>query len=349
MSPVILFDPWPRTGPLIFTPELRRRFEALGRIVTVADGEDGPLPPELIEAALPDVAAIVGQTDLPAARLERAPNLKAVINVEGNLQPNIDYPACFARGVQVLGVAPAFALPVAEMALGLALSLARGIVPADRSMRGGREQYGLAGNRESFLLTRATIGLIGCGLLGRALLPLLRPFHPRLLIHDPWLSAGAIRELHAEPASLDDVLFEARAIFVLAGVTAESQGFLSRAKLELIRTDAIVLLMSRAAVVDFDALLDLVEAGRFRAATDVFPVEPVPAEARARRVENLVLSAHRAGGIPQAFSRMGEMVVEDLALILAGLPPVSLQSARPETASRWRNAPGRSYAPGTRL
>ena len=66
----------------------------------------------------------------------------------------------------------------------------------------------------------------------------------------------------------------------------------------------------------------MVEAGRFRAAADVFPVEPVPAEARARRVENLLLSAHRAGGIPQAFSRMGEMVVEDLALILAGLPPV---------------------------
>ena len=81
----------------------------------------------------------------------------------------------------------------------------------------------------------------------------------------------------------------------------------------------------------------------------MFPVEPVPAEARARRVENLLLSAHRAGGIPQAFSRVGEMVVEDLALILAGLPPVSLQAARPETAGRWRNAPGRSYEPGTRL
>lgn len=346
---VILFDPWPRTGPLIFTPELRQRFEALGRIVTVADGEKGPLPPEIVEAALPEVIAIVGQTDLPADRLDRASSLKAVINVEGNFLQNIDYAACFARGVQVLGVAPAFALPVAEMALGLALSLARGIVPGDRSMREGREQYGLAGNRESFLLTGATIGLIGCGQLGRALLPLLSPFHPRLLIHDTWLSVGAIRELHAESVSLDCVLSEARAIFVFAGVTAENRGFLSRAKLELIRLDAVFLLMSRADVVDFEALVDLVEAGRFRGAVDVFPIEPVPAEARVRRVDNLLLSAHRAGGIPQAFSRMGEMVLEDLALILAGLPPVRLQAARPETACRWRNAPGRIYEPGTRL
>ena len=47
--------------------------------------------------------------------------------------------------------------------------------------------------------------------------------------------------------------------------------------------------------------------------------------------------------------RIGEMVVDDLTLILAGLPPQRLQAARPETVGRWRNPPGRSYAPGTRL
>ena len=249
----------------------------------------------------------------------------------------------------MLTIAPAFAHPVAEMALGLALDLARGITRADRLMREGKEQYGLLGNRDSFVLRGTTMGFIGCGNLGRALLPLLAPFRPRLLIHDPWLPDGLIRELGAEPASLDDALREARVIFALAGVTEENRGLLSRARLAMIRRDAVFLLLSRAGLVDFDALLDLVAAGRFRAATDVFPVEPAPADSRARQVDGLLLSAHRAGASSSTFATIGEMVVDDLGLILHGLPPQRLQAARAETVGRWLNPPGRTYAPGTRL
>ena len=348
-EPVVLFDPWPRTAPLIFTPESQRRFERLGRIVGIEESASGKLPDALIEATLSNARAIVGQTDLDAARLSRAPHLAAIINVEGNFGQNVDYAECFRRGVQVLSIAPVFAHPVAEMALGLALDLARGITHADRLMRQGREQYGLAGNRDAFVLRGATIGFIGCGNLGRALIPLLLPFRPRLLIHDPWLPDNVVRELGGEPAPLDIALREPRVIFGLAGVTQENQRMLDRARLETIRSDAVLVLLSRAGLVDFDALVDLVAAGRFRAATDVFPLEPVAANDRVRQIEGLILSAHRAGGLPTALAAIGEMVVDDLGLILRGLPPQRLQAARPETVSRWRNPPGRSYAPGTRL
>jgi len=86
-----------------------------------------------------------------------------------------------------------------------------------------------------------------------------------------------------------------------------------------------------------------------RAATDVFPVEPAPPELPARQVDGLLLSSHRAGGLPSALAAIGEMVVDDLGLILSDLPPQRLQAARSETVGRWRNAPGRSYAAGTRL
>lgn len=347
-EPTILFDPWPRTAELIFTAENRARFSALGRVVGLEAPITGKLPDAMVEAALPEAVAIVGQTDLPAERLARAPHLRAVVNVEGNFFQNVDYAECFARGIQVLGIGPTFALPVAEMALGMAIDLARGITASDRAMREGRERYGFSGNRESFLLTGATIGLVGCGHLGRALVPLLAPFRPRLMIHDPWLPDGVIRDLGGEPTGLDDLLRTARVIFVLAGVTAENTGFLSREKLTLIRRDAVFLLMSRAAVIDFDAFLDAAESGAFRAGTDVFPVEPAPADARARRVADLLLSPHRAGGIPQAFERLGEMVVDDLSLILRGLPPQRLQAARPETVGRMRSIPGRAYMLGTK-
>ena len=361
--PLILFDPWPRAAALIFRGSTQARFEALGRIVGLAESASGKLPRELVDAALPNAVAIVGQTDLDAARLAHAPRLRAVINVEGNFQQNVDYAECFRRGIQVLTIAPVFAQAVAEMALGMAIDLARGITAADRAFREGREQYGLAGNRqrvpvgtsgetlwrESFLLRGQTIGLIGCGNLGRALIPLLQPFRPRLMIHDPWLPDSVIRELGGEPATLDQALAEPRVIFALAGVTGENQGSLDRAQLERIRADAVFLLMSRAGLVDFDAFVDLVADGRFRAATDVFPIEPAPADLRARSVDGLLLSAHRAGGLPEVLAQIGEMVVDDLTLILAGLPPQRLQPARAETVGRWRNPPGRSYAPGTRL
>ncbi|MEO7937264.1 MAG: NAD(P)-dependent oxidoreductase, partial [Burkholderiaceae bacterium] len=325
------------------------RFLALGDVVGWAESADGKLPDDFVDAHLERVVAIVGQTDLDAARIARASALRTLVNVEGNFGQNVDYAACFARGIQVLGVAPVFAQPVAEMALGMAIDLARGITRADRLMRLGQEQYGLSGNRDAFLLRGQTMGFIGCGHLGRALIPLLAPFHPRLLIHDPWLPDGLIRELGAEPATLAQVLAEPRVIFALAGMTADNQGWLDRARLQTIRSDAVFLLLSRAGIVDFDALVELVAQGRFCAATDVFPVEPAPADLPARQVDGLLLSSHRAGGLPSALAAIGELVVDDLGLILSGLPPQRLQLARAETVSRWRNPPGRSYAAGTRL
>jgi phosphoglycerate dehydrogenase-like enzyme len=348
-EPTILFDPWPRRVGLIFRPETQQRFEALGRIIGLAESEEGKLPAELVESTLPEAVAVVGQTDLDAARLARAPKLRVIINVEGNFAQNVDYAECFRRGIGVYAIAPAFSHPVAEMALGMALDLARGITRADRAFRAGTEQYGFAGARDAFTLRDETMSFIGCGNLGRALLPLLAPFRPKLLIHDPWLPDSLVRELGAEPVALEAALARPRVIFVLAGVTTENKGMLSRELLQTVRRDAILLLMSRAGVVDFDALLDLVEAGQFRAATDVFPIEPAPADSRARRIEGLLLSAHRAGSTPNTFATLGDMVVDDLGLILRGLPAQRLQAARPETVGRWINPPGRTYPAGTKL
>jgi phosphoglycerate dehydrogenase-like enzyme len=79
--------------------------------------------------------------------------------------------------------------------------------------------------------------------------------------------------------------------------------------------------------------------GRFLAATDVWPDEPAPADHPARSVDDMVLQAHRAGGIPEAFDAIGEMVLDDLALIEQGLPPVRNQMAVRELVTRYRSKP----------
>lgn len=341
--PLILFDPYPRSRELIFTDALWQRLQGLGKVVSA---HDSPMSAEQFDHYLPEAKAIIGQTALPKKRLNKALQLKAVLNIEGNFLPNLDYETCFHRGIHVLAAAPAFAKPVAECALAFALDLARGITRADRDFRNGVEQYGLLGNQETFSLVGAEVGLIGLGNLGRALLPFLAPFQCSIRAYDPWLPDTSIRELGCKPCDLDEILTCSRVIFILAAVTEENQGFIGRREFGLIQPGSIVLLMSRAEVVDWDAFLEGAEQGRYKAATDVFPVEPVLAGDGVRQVKNMLLSAHRTAALRESFYRIGEMALDDLELILNNLPPVRMQQARMETVARFRSKPGRSYKKG---
>ena len=78
-------------------------------------------------------------------------------------------------------------------------------------------------------------------------------------------------------------------------------------------------------------------AGRFRLAVDVFPEEPVPADAPMRRLQNVLFSSHRAGGIWDSYARIREMMLDDIGQILAGHPPLRLQRAEPHQAAAMRS------------
>src|SRR3984885_8228287 len=94
------------------------------------------MPGDCFEANLPEMELLIGQSDMPKSRLDRAKKLRAIINVETNFLQNVDYDACFERGIYVLAPGSAFAKPVAEMALGMAIDLCRGVTP--RAVRWGR-------------------------------------------------------------------------------------------------------------------------------------------------------------------------------------------------------------------
>jgi phosphoglycerate dehydrogenase-like enzyme len=329
----VILLPDPHGAARLFTAPDRAELEERFHVVDLA-GRSGEL-----DTYLGDAFAIVGQPDLPRERIEMAPKLRALLNIEGNFYPNVDYGSLFARGVHVLGCGPAYADAVAEYALGLALDLARGISREDRAFRLGSERYVATGNADAILLRGASIGLIGFGNLGRALRPLLEPFRPVLRAYDPWLPAATLEHAGVRPASLNEVLTTSDIVFVLATVTADSEQLLGPAQLDLLPAGARLVLVSRAPVVDYPALLERVAAGRLVAAIDVWPEEPVPADYPARSLDGLVLSAHRAGGIPQAFRAIGRMVVDDLTLIAAGLPPARMQVAARDLVERYRNRP----------
>ena len=242
--PLIVIDPQPRSLAEIFEPAVWARMENLGELA-VHDGS-GRMPAARFDSYLPEMELLIGQSDMPRARLDRAPKLRAIVNVETNFLQNVDYEACFERGVHVLAPGSAFARPVAEMTLGMAIDLCRGVTFADRAMRAGQEKWLLEGAEGCFSLYGASVGLIGFGDLARAFTPLLQPFGCPIKAYDPWVSDHFMTAFGVEAASLDEVLGTSRVIVIFAAVTSENVGFLGKREFEMIAPGSVVLLMSRA-------------------------------------------------------------------------------------------------------
>ena len=333
--PLVISAPAPRTLDLIFTPQAEAELRSTYRIVE-ADPEDIA---GLGDAVLSEARYILGQPPLSAETLGRMPNLRAILNVESNLLNNMPYEILFARGIHVVTTGQVFAEPVAELGLAMALNLARGVIDADVAFREGRELWGGEGNASARLLSGSEIGIVGFGDLGRALNRVLSGFRAKIRVFDPWMPPSILREAGVEPASLSEVLGMSDFVFVVASVTSENKGFLGAEAFAAMRKGAAFILLSRADVVDFPALMAAVERGHIVAASDVYPQEPLPADHPVRKLDGFVRSAHRAGALDSAFKKMGEMVLEDMALMDRGLPPMRCKRAERETVSRMRSKP----------
>jgi phosphoglycerate dehydrogenase-like enzyme len=332
MRPRVLLDPHFRKLDEIFEPSDLARLRIFADVVW---GRDEPMPPEEFAQVKDELFAIVAGRWRYGA-VDGLPKLRAILEVGGR-HPSpqlLDYATCFAKGIRVLSCAPAFGPMVAEMALGMALAAAREIVDGHNAFAQGEEKWLHAGNTNTFTLYGQSVGFIGYGGLARCLKPLLAPFGCSIQAYDPWLPATYLRQQGATPVDLDTLLATSRVTFVLAIPSNENKALLNREKLELIQPGSVFVLISRSHIVDFDALTELVQAGRFKAAIDVFPQEPLPLDHPIRRARGVVLSAHRAGSVPRDLRNIGRIVVDDLEALHMGLPPTAMQVAQPEIVFR---------------
>jgi len=333
--PLAISAPEPRSLELIFTKDALSLLHSKYRIVEADPNEIAALGDEVLAEA----RYIIGQPPLSKETLERMPQLRCILNVESNLINNMPYDVLFERGIHVVTTGLVFAEPVAEIGLGFALSLARGIIDADLDFREGRELWGGDGNASARLLSGSDIGIVGFGELGKALNRVLTGFRANIKVFDPWMPPSILRENGVQPASLDEVLSGSDFIFVVASVTSENKGFLGAEAFAHMHKGAAFILLSRADVVDFDALMAAVSSGHIVAASDVYPEEPLGKDHPVRALKGFIRSAHRAGALDSAFKKMGDMVLEDMDLMDRGLPPMRCKRAERETVSRMRSKP----------
>jgi phosphoglycerate dehydrogenase-like enzyme len=281
----------------------------------------------------------MGQPNLDKKLLLRAKKLKAIINVESNFMDNIDYDYCLKKRIHVIATSPVFSKPVAEIALGMTLSLLRNIHNAHLDFVKGREKYGLESNLKASLLSEKKIGLLGFGDLARSLYPLLLPFTKDINVYDPWISKKKIKQFGFNSMSLNQMFKKCEIIYVLAAVTTKNKNLIDKKLLNKMKPNSLFVLMSRAAVVNFKDLIKRVKKGDLLFATDVFPKEPVTKNDPIRKVKNVLFSAHRAGALESAFFNMGNIVLKDMNLISRNLQPKFCKIAQPKTVNLLASKP----------
>ena len=332
---IVISDPFPRTLDLIFTKKKLRELKTKYKVLTVPKNNSY----KFYEKNIHNATFIMGQPYLDKKLLLKAKKLKAIINVESNFMDNIDYDYCFKKRIHVIATSPVFSKPVAEIALGMTLSLLRNIHNAHLDFVKGREKYGLESNLKASLLSEKKIGLLGFGDLARSLYPLLLPFTKDINVYDPWISKKKIKQFGFNSMSLNQMFKKCEIIYVLAAVTTKNKNLIDRKLLNKMKPNSLFVLMSRAAVVNFKDLIKRVKKGDLLFATDVFPKEPVTKNDPIRKVKNVLFSAHRAGALESAFFNMGNIVLKDMNLISRNLQPKFCKIAQPKTVNLLASKP----------
>jgi phosphoglycerate dehydrogenase-like enzyme len=330
-KPIIVVDAFWRLIDELFTPADWAALAGMGEIVW---GRDEAMPAEMLAAnrARMDYYIAV-RPNLTSEDLREAANLKAIIEVGGAFPANIDYAQCFARGIEVLCCAPGFRNSVAEMALAMALAGGRGLVSEHELFRTGGEHWLNDNLATDFSLYNQQVGFVGFGSIGRECARLMAPFRPVIRAYDPWLPPALAAEAGAELVGLEEVMRASRCVIVAATPTSENRGMVNAELIALMPRGSLLVVISRAHLVDFPAIEAAVRSGHIRAAVDVFPEEPMPPDAPVRSLDGMILSPHRAAAVRGGRQLIGEMIVADMRAMLAGETPSRLQRAQPDRVS----------------
>jgi D-3-phosphoglycerate dehydrogenase len=285
-----------------------------------------PLERKLTESDLIDLIGdteylIAGTEPITDAVMAAAPRLKLISRVGVGLD-GVDLRAAAARGIDVAYTPDAPAPAVAELTIGLMLSLLRGVHTANARMHRGEWQREF-GRR----IPEVTIGIVGAGRIGGRVIRRLAAFgSPRMLVNDlapdPQIAPG----LKLEWVGKEQILREADLISIHAPLTAHTRGLFGEEELLLMKPDALLVNVARGGIVDEDALFEVMSRGHLAgAAIDVFEREPYGG--RLAEIERCLLTSHMGSMSLDCRERMEIEATEEVIRYASSLP---LKSPVPE-------------------
>lgn len=277
-----------------------------------------------LTAMIPDADIYMGW--LGAEAFAAAKQLKWIQSPSSGVNMFLDIPALREGDVLLTSASGTHAAAVAESAIGMILAITRGLWRAilDRPQKLWRPQPIRAKMVE---LTGSTLGIIGCGAIGRALAQRAKGFDMRVVAVDLYPSPGTpnVDEFWGLDR-LDDLLAISDYVVVLVPFTPQTVNMIDAAQLAKMKPSAILVGISRGGIINQDALVDALRSGQLAyAALDVFMPEPLPAESPLWEVENLLMAPHIAGGTQLEGKYIIEIFTENLKRFLAGTLPLRNQ------------------------
>ncbi len=309
-----------------FLDRFRPVFAHYGLEVIVPEVHERMEEEDLLRYAGQFDGTICGDDRYTARVLEAcAPRLK-VIAKWGTGIDSIDKVAAERLGIRVYRTPNAFTLPVADTVMGYILAFARNIPWMDRAMKAGRWE-----KIQGRSLSECTLGVIGVGDIGKAVLRRARAFGMRLLGNDiAEVDHVFLAEVGVEMVPLERLLAEADFISLNCDLNPTSYHLINRETLRLVKPGAVLINTARGPVVDEAALVEALQEGRLGgAALDVFEVEPLPEDSPLLRMDNVLLAPHNANSSPAAWERVHWNTLRNL-LVGLGLPTDHLEHLRKE-------------------
>jgi phosphoglycerate dehydrogenase-like enzyme len=281
------------------------------------DFYDGPPPDRrtLIERLRPAEAVVLDYSEMDAEVLRACERLRFISFLGIGYNSCIDVAEATRRGVAVAYTPDYGATSVAEHALAMMLALTRHIGHAFLSAREGRWEPGRFQGME---LRGKTLGLVGLGPIGMEMARLGAGLGMRLLA---WTRrASPERARHGVTlVSLEELFAAADVVSLHLAYTPESHGLVSRALLERMKPEAWFVNTARARLVDNEALVELLRAGRIRgAALDVHETEPPPADYVLRTLPNVLITPHIGYNTREASANMLRIAIATVEAFARG-------------------------------
>jgi len=236
---------------------------------------------------------------------------------------NVDLAAAAARDIPVYNIPDYCIDEVADHTLALILSLTRQTVRLTVGIRAGR--WGAPRAIENFRALRdLTVGVVGCGRIGREVIRRLLPFKPRILAYDPLLSDDDARALGCERAPLERLWAESDLVTLHLPSTAETRGLVDDATFAQMKDGVLLINVARGTIVRTPALIEALHSGKVGgAALDVVDPEPIEDDSPLLGMDNVVITSHVASASVRAGQALRSRVTDIVARAVRGdaLPP----------------------------
>ena len=267
-------------------------------------------------AALRGFDALVAnreRTLFTRALLAQLPDARIIAQTGGHAY-HIDLAAAQQQGIVVAKAAGGFSTGAAELAMGLAIALMRGIPAADTAVKSGAWPAMLGVE-----LHDKTMGIVGFGHVGRHVARIAAAFGMRVLASSPRLDEQSATSAGVEARALDDLLRDSDVVSVHAALTPQTRGLVDARRLALMKRTAYLVNTARGPIIDAAALIEALAQRRIAgAALDVFDTEPLPAGHPLTRLPNVILTPHLGWPTDHRYAQFADAAADVLLAHLDG-------------------------------